>query len=231
MSQIGQMRRNEFSSYSTPLESYTLGLLVNEDSIIDFQDRYMMLEGESVVSSLHSYYLKFEVFQSPTYIQDFTIKLKSDDVTVEDVQEIKTFSVKKGTESTIFELIFTPNSTYNQLVFELNRLALDFYISNGDTSGRIMDVKILQFDRVTNVISSYLVNKFSGLKTLKKIGIQGPPGLLFCLDGEEIRIGRSGIYELYNEEITISYLGFIIKESDSLSGGDGKEFFIMDFKY
>lgn len=226
---IGQLRRNQINSYSTAL-SYRQDLIRNENSIIDFYDQCMYLSGANIVSSIYSYYLKFEVTQLPEVIQEFSIKLQSDEVTVDNIQNIRSFVVKQGLETTTFELIFTPNSNYNQIVFELKRMALDFYTDNGDgTSGRIMKIKILQFDRVINVISSYLAKNFPGMTSLKKIGIQGPPGLLFCIDGEEIRIGRSGIYELYNEDITISNIGFIIK--DSLFTQDGKDFFIMDFKY
>lgn len=226
---IGQLRRNQINSYSTAL-SYRQDLIRNENSIIDFYDQCMYLSGANIVSSIYSYYLKFEVTQLPEVIQEFSIKLQSDEVTVDNIQNIRSFVVKQGLETTTFELIFTPNSNYNQIVFELKRMALDFYTDNGDgTSGRIMKIKILQFDRVINVISSYLAKNFPGMTSLKKIGIQGPPGLLFCIDGEEIRIGRSGIYELYNEDITISNMGFIIK--DSLFTQDGKDFFIMDFKY
>lgn len=226
---IGQLRRNQINSYSTAL-SYRQDLIRNENSIIDFYDQCMYLSGANIVSSIYSYYLKFEVTQLPEVIQEFSIKLQSDEVTVDNIQNIRSFVVKQGLGTTTFELIFTPNSSYNQIIFELKRMALDFYTDNGDgTSGRIMNIKILQFDRVINVISSYLAKNFPGMTSLKKIGIQGPPGLLFCIDGEEIRIGRSGIYELYNEDITISYIGFIIK--DSLFTQDGKDFFIMDFKY
>lgn len=226
---IGQLRRNQINSYSTAL-SYRQDLIRNENSIIDFYDQCMYLSGVNIVSSIYSYYLKFEVTQLPEVIQEFSIKLQSDEVTVDNIQNIRSFVVKQGLGTTTFELIFTPNSNYNQIIFELKRMALDFYTDNGDgTSGRIMNIKILQFDRVINVISSYLAKNFPGMTSLKKIGIQGPPGLLFCIDGEEIRIGRSGIYELYNEDITISYIGFIIK--DSLFTQDGKDFFIMDFKY
>lgn len=226
---IGQLRRNQINSYSTAL-SYRQDLIRNENSIIDFYDQCMYLSGANIVSSIYSYYLKFEVTQLPEVIQEFSIKLQSDEVTVDNIQNIRSFVVKQGLGTTTFELIFTPNSNYNQIIFELKRMALDFYTDNGDgTSGRIMNINILQFDRVINVISSYLAKNFPGMTSLKKIGIQGPPGLLFCIDGEEIRIGRSGIYELYNEDITISYIGFIIK--DSLFTQDGKDFFIMDFKY
>lgn len=226
---IAQLRRNEIDTYSTPID-YRQDLIKNDTSVIDFYNPCLYLSSSNVVTSLYNYYLKFEVKQLPDSVQEFTIKLQSDEIYVDNIQDIRTFTVKQGTGTTAFELIFNPNSSYNQIVFELRRLALDFYTNNEDnTNGRIMDVKILQFDRIINVISDYLASKHEGLVALKKIGIQGPPGLLFCIDGEEIHIGRRGIYELYNEDIVLSYIGFIIK--DSIFTQDGKDFFIMDFGY
>lgn len=227
--QIGQLRRGQIDSYTTKL-NYRLGLLRNENSIIDFYDQCMFLTGTNVVSSLFSYYLKFTVRQLPDSPQEFTIKLQNDDVAIDNVQTVRKFTVKQGVETSTFELIFNPNSNYNQIVFELKRLASDFSLYNDDgTNGRIMDITISNFEKVNNVISDFLAQKYSGLSKLKKIGIQGPPGLLFCIDGEEIHVGRNGIYELYNDNINISYLGFVIK--DALYTQNGQDYFIMDFKY
>jgi hypothetical protein len=225
---IGQVRRNQISTFSVNV-NYNLSLLVSEDSIIDFYNPCMYLNDTSL-SSTYSYYLRFKVKQRVDSTQDFSIKLVNSDSTDGTTQSIKTLNVKSGDDYTSFELIFTPNSTYNEIVFELRRLALDFTLVNSDgTSGRIMDIEVLDFYIISNIITGYLQPHFSDLKQLKKIGIQGPPGLLFVLDGEEIRIGKTGIYELYNDSISISYLGFCIKESNQVP--DGKDFFILDFKY
>lgn len=226
---IGQLRRNEITSYVNPVK-YTKKTIINDESIIDFQDICLEMSGDQIVDATSSYYLKFEVSQRPEAAQDFIIKLKNNDVTIDNVQEVKTLKVAAGTGKISFELIFNSNSKYNQLIFELQRLALDFYLDNGDgTSGRKMEINILEFSKIINIVDSYLKGKFSGLTKLKKIGLQGPPGLMFVLDGEEIRIGRTGVYELYNDNIEISYIGFIIK--DSLFTQSGKDFFVMDFKY
>ena len=224
---IGQLRRSQIASYGTTV-GHRVGTIVNKDSIIDFNDACVYISSGGTITSLYSYYLKFEVKQLLNSSQTFTIKLKNE--SSDDTQTIKTLSVKQGNEITTFELIFNPNSSYNEIVFELSRLALDFNLDNGDgTSGRKMAINVLDFHLVNNIIDTYLKSNYSGLTKLKKIGIQGPPGLLFTIDGEEIRVGRTGIYELYNEDISISYLGFVIK--DSLFTQDGKDFFILDFKY
>ena len=44
-----------------------------------------------------------------------------------------------------------------------------------------------------------------------------------------MKIGKSGVYELYNTDISVSYIGFVLK--DSAVTQDGQDFFIMDFKY
>lgn len=224
---IGQLRRSQISSYGVAI-GHRVGTILNTESIINFYDSCIYISSGGTITSLYSYYLKFEVKQLLNSSQNFTIKLKNG--TSEDTQTIKTLSVKQGNGTTIFELIFNPNSSYNEIVFELSRLALDFNLDNGDgTSGRIMSIDVLDFHLVNNIIDTYLKSHYSGLTKLKKIGIQGPPGLLFTIDGEEIRVGRTGIYELYNDDISISYLGFVIK--DSLFTQDGKDFFILDFKY
>lgn len=226
---IAQLRRNQISSYSTPL-TYTVTNIANTKNSIKFYDPSISLSGASAVSALYTYYLRFEVQQMTNSQLDFTIRLQSNEPGANITQDIKTINVKRGNEMVAFELIFHPNNVYNEIVFELERLALDFNIDNGDnTSGRIMQIKVVDFYIINNLIDTYLSTRFQGLKELKKIGIQGPPGLLFTINGEEIRVGRSGIYELYNEDIAISYIGFVVK--DSLFTQDGKDYFILDFKY
>lgn len=230
MYRLGQLRRNQISSYSTNV-NYKTGLVVNSDeTAIDFYDPNITLN-EGQISLEYTYYLKFKVKQRADSVQEFTIKLKNNDETLDkDFQSIKTLSVQSGLDYTIFEVVFSPNTTYSQIVFELKRIELDFSTFNPDGKrGRIMDIEVLSFYIIDNIINSYLKSHYSDLKQLKKIGIQGPPGLIFTINGEEIRLGKTGIYELYNDKILISYLGFVIKESAQIP--DGKDFFILDFKY
>jgi hypothetical protein len=155
-------------------------------------------------------------------VQDFTVKLIHDSENDDLIEySIKTLKAKTNNDSyTVFDLIFTPNSeVYNKLVFELTRTAIDYR-----EESRFMEVEVLEFYTVNNIISDYL-----NVAQLKKIGIQGPPGLMFVLDGEEIKLGRTGIYELCNDEIQINYLGFVINESTQTQ--DGKDFFILDYRY
>ena len=227
---IGQVRRDQIQSYTTDL-GYTTDKQVNESAEveIEFYDPCMKLT--TPVDSTTSYYLQFEVTQTVDTDQEFNIKLLNSQAEEDNTQQVRNFIVKKGNEGkTTFELIFRPNGTYNIIVFQLKRIAGDYISLNPDgSSGRFMKVNVLKFCSVTNIISSYLSTTYEGLTSLKKIGIQGPPGLIFSIEGEEMHIGRSGIYELHEGDISVTSIGFIIKESSFTQ--DGKDFFIMDFKY
>jgi hypothetical protein len=74
-------------------------------------------------------------------------------------------------------------------------------------------------------VLNFLKIAYSDLKYLTKIGVQGPPALLMCIDGEQIRVGKSGIYEL-NSNINITSISFVPKNTSN-----GLDYFIMDFEY
>ena len=82
-----------------------------------------------------------------------------------------------------------------------------------------MNITNITLARIENVIKQISA---SSSFYLTKIGIQGPPSLLMCINGEQIRIGKSGIYEINNENVKISFVGFIPNQLD---------YFIMDFEY
>jgi len=67
-----------------------------------------------------------------------------------------------------------------------------------------------------------LSQNYTNIQYLKKIGIQGPPLLLLCINKEQIRLGKNGIYEL-NNGMNITSIGFVPKSE--------KDLFIMDFEY
>lgn len=80
---------------------------------------------------------------------------------------------------------------------------------------------------------------------VKKIGIQGMPGLRFFINGENFIMGKSGIFMLGDMDIT--QISFLVRNFSDGSINvaktkenyinyfpyitDGKEFFIMDYEY
>ena len=240
---IGQYRRNgSIEDYAENI-NYTPAYeqIENPNTSIKFYN-FTILSNKEIVGG-SSYYLKFAVKQRADSSQTFTVQLKNN-AAFDNIYNIKSFTVPAGIEASYFELVITPDEgSYNRIVFELKRDLIDYQAveeySNGelteinwhpidqeiinDSTGRLMQASIVEYYEIKNVLSKINVPRIT------KIGIQGPPGLMFILDGEEFRIGRSGIFELYNNDVSISSVGFILKDSSFIP--DGKDFFIMDYKY
>lgn len=80
---------------------------------------------------------------------------------------------------------------------------------------------------MTNIIDTFASTY--GLTELIRIGVQGPTGLMMSINGEQIKVGKTGIYELNDVNIKITYLGFALKEN--VLNVDGYDNFILDFEY
>lgn len=125
------------------------------------------------------------------------------------------------------EIIFCPNDNYNLIVFELIRNLTN---SNNltreglslDTSGS----EIFKLYELTNILNT---SAFLDVPYIKKFGLQGPPGLVFCMNGEEMRLGKSGIYEV--EDINVDNLAFVLKNQSPIPFEDAVDFFILDYQY
>ena len=230
---FGQFRKSQLSSYLTPLE-YTLNDLRVQSSLsegVTFIDKGIDLEGSNILQALtnankqRSYYIRFKIFKQET-IQKITVRLINTEKSQDNVQTIETIEVPIGktTDYSTFELILSPNDnhTYNQIYFELNRELIDYNTLKPDgTYGREMNISIDRLDEVYNVID-FLNTSIENKNTLKQIGVQGPPGLLMSINGEAIRIGRSGLYEI-NNGINTTFIGFIVEADE--------KYFILDYQY
>lgn len=227
---IGQFRRPQLDSYSTPL-SMELGRQQTEGvSSVDilFYNACGNLSGDNVMNSQNCYYLRFGVKQRKDSEQVFYLKIRNVSETEDNEQLIDEFKVASGTGTVYFEAILSPNATYNQILWELQRTALDYNMLNADgTPGRVMDVVDYTYTRLIDVLAT-LKSTYPDMGYLTKIGIQGPPSLLMCINREQIRIGKTGIYEI-NNGIKITSISFVPKTSTLSS--DGLDYFIMDFEY
>lgn len=197
---------------------FSMSTVTTQGGIKDFTDVCLNVSGNLVPGE--SYYLKFTVNQKTELDQDFSIILKNrttGDTSI--TQRVKSYKTIAGENNNkiAYEFVFTPNSTYNQIVFQLQRKDIDYFVP------RKMIVDVIKLCRVTNIIDTSLKVKHPELVYLKKIGVQGPTGMMFVLNGEEIKIGRTGIYELYSDLIQITFLGFILDND--------KTFFTVDYQY
>lgn len=228
--QFGQFRKTQADSYLTAL-GYELSSIEVESKVtqgVRFVDKAITLNNGKVFQSTDDtgtkqkcYYLRLKFYRMLSS-QKITISLVNTSKTEDNTQIIETFEIDEGleTDSLIKDFVIAPNTTYDQIRISLERSASDYDIINEDgTYGRIISVQGKRVDEIINVIDNYI----SGIKKLKQIGVQGRPGLQMCIDGESIKIGRTGIYEI-NHEISIKFLGFIITP-------DENNYFILDYQY
>lgn len=140
----------------------------------------------------------------------------------------------------IVEFIVSPNSAYSYLTIVLDRELADFGINKNTNSGQesgvsqdaLDNLETLNLGRIVQ-ISSYQIQKLQNLLDniqAQKIGIQGPTGMLMCINGEGIRIGPSGIYEIKNG-YKVNFLGVVRGQSQDLKGSFGRDSFIIDYQY
>ena len=230
---FGQFRKSQFSSYLTPLE-YSIENIQTKSTVsqsITFVDKAIQLNGNNILKGQDdsgnqcSYYLRFKIFKLTTE-QLVNIKIVNTNKIKDNIRTIKTVTVAAGsdTDYATFEMIISPNDnyTYNQVFVELNRELIDFNTINEDgTYGRLMHIEVERLDKIYNIID-FLSPSISGNKILKQIGIQGPPGLLMSINGEEIRIGHSGLYEI-NHGVNTTFIGFIVEADE--------KYFILDYQY
>ena len=230
MYRIGQFRRPQIDSYSTPLEM-TLDRQQTESMTsgdITFYNACGNLSGTNIMNGQNCYYLRFGVKQRNDSEQIFQLKIRNTSETEDNEQTIEEYKVNRGSGIVYFETILSPNSTYNQILWQLRRTALDYRMLNtDDTYGRIMNITEYTFTRLVDILT-ILKSTYTGMQYLSKIGIQGPPSLLMCINREPIRIGKTGIYEI-NNNINITSISFVPKTS--ILSSDGLDYFIMDFEY
>lgn len=221
---LGQFRRDMIntSNYLTE-KSYTLSdVSVRPSSEVEFLDISIDLN-ESLIYG-ENYYLKIVFFRNLTYDQNITFTLQSD--TTE--QFIETYFIPKGDTSQDYavpiELIISPNGSYNKILLTLNRTISDYSIYNAEdnTYGRKINISSIYIAKIENILNTI------GHSTLNKIGVQGPPGLLMCINGQDIRIGPNGIYEI-NNGYKVTFIGFIITTDDTTL--NRRNYFILDYQY
>lgn len=238
MYRFGQFRKTQCSSYLTPL-NYTLedlevSSVFSEDT--KFLDKVLkpsvQIEAITTDGKQRSYYLRFRVTRPDSInIEDelsINIKLVNSNKQLDNERILKTILVENRLNQediySYYEIIISPSDvhSYNQIIFEINRKPIDtkeeYFDSVTGTYGRKAEIQIEQFAEIKNIIDLLGISS----SMLKQIGVQGKSGLLMSINGEEIRVGRSGLYEI-NNGINITFIGFISNSDD--------DNFLLDYQY
>ena len=204
---------------------------IDINNIEPFQDLCIKCRDEQKFNANTPYRLTFKINSLQTS-QKIIIKLVETEVIDgilqekmdEGEEEIEIITVVANDDqdapSIQYEVFFVPDKAYNTIKFELQRTSADFATSgeNG-VKGRQVVITEYYIEEIKNILAS--TEALNG-RIIRKLGLQGPTGLTFVIDGEIIRIGKSGIYELYNDDLTIEFIGVILDEGQA---------FIMDYKY
>lgn len=228
--QFGQFRRSQLDSFLTPLKykleqakiKSTISTAVTfVDNVISLTDALKPTEQDGIRAK--NYYIRFRIYKKANP-QTIIIKLINTNKQTDNIQNLRTIIVDAGreTEYNTYEIVIPPNNNYNQIKFELQRELEDYNKKNSDgTYGRICKVEVIRLDEIYNVIDylTTIINK----SALLQIGVQSAPGLLMCINGEEIRVGRSGLYEILNG-YKVTFIGFIVEPNDN-------KHFMLDYQY
>lgn len=229
---IGQWRKNQLSTYMTDIPLSYGNYVINTYNFPGFTDtEYYELEivlnkNEYFIEN-ENYYLKFAVWNA----EQFKVKLIGDNNNNRTmfIKSFKTQYTEQG--YTECELVFTPNDKiYNAIVFEKIRTSVNdtspIELVQDNENNKFTKIQLKKLVNIINILKE----KYSNFSYIKQLGIQGPSGFIFSMNGEEFYIGKTGIYEVSG--INITNLSFVVDEK-RIQEDDRKEkgFFIMDFKY
>lgn len=212
---VKQLDRNEYTlaSVSTKAEGFT-GISFSDVAI---KRGFSKADGSLFIR------IALTRFSRPTNLTVKLVKENTSAFSSKNVQTVAHISIPAGSNTeelstpVVYDLVVTPNDNYAQLVFSIDRDGQDFT----ETPRRWTPTHtfmIYSFGTISNIISSLNIENRG---RLKQIGIQSRPGLEMCINGEMIRVGRSGIYEI-NHGIDITFVGFMPEEDDH---------FLMDYQY
>lgn len=142
-----------------------------------------------------------------------------------DVSVIASWKEEQGDNYGFFELIFRPVETgFSQILLEMVRTAEDYNIQRYDPEINETEYgRKLPLDKVSFELYELknLINEIGTDITLSRIGVWSHPELMMAVNGEEIKVGPSGYYEL--DALPIESLGIV--------GRGYKDNFTIDYQY
>ena len=123
-----------------------------------------------------------------------------------DLSMMASWREELGDNFGVFELVFRPvEDSFTGILLEMVRTAEDYNIQRSDgTYGRIIDLTRVEY---TLYSLNNLVDLMNKDRTLSRIGIWSHPGLMMAINGEEIKIGPSGYYEL--DAVPVESIGIV----------------------
>ena len=129
-----------------------------------------------------------------------------------DISIVASWRQELGENYGVFEMTFRPvEDSFEGILLEMVRTAEDYNIQRasetGETEfGRKVDITKMKY---TLYSISNLVDQMNRDRSLSRIGVWGHPGLMMVINGEEIKIGPSGYFEL--DALPITSIGIVAR--------------------
>lgn len=167
------------------------------------------------LTSKATYYFHAKIKRLTSAQKFFVYLVNYDDAsgTENKTQYLKTIDIQAGNENdwVDFEILFSPLMNFNCLLFQLQRTADDYRIST-----RYPRIVYEELSLVNNAITTKIKSGIS----LAKIGVQSHPGLIMCINNEEIHIGKGGTYEVRNGIISVDFFSVITAAEEDYNGAN-----------
>ena len=216
---VGQYNHNNASSddasFITPITTGTAtryngssSTNVAGSSLESFSDECITNLG--LVSSNY-YYFRCQI-KRMVMPQTFSIKLINyNDSSVEQFIKQVTIQGSNREEWVNVDFVFHPLTSFDTILFQLQRTSEDY-----QGSARYPKIAYQQLGSINNIINTKVGNNIS----LLKIGVQSHPGLAMCINGEEIHISRTGIFEIKNGIIPVTFFSVVNPATEATSTVD-----------
>ena len=234
---IGQFRKPQLDNYynNNQILSENMKLGGGTNFGIPYTNRSFTISDNNnspvTLTKGKCYYLKFTT--NLTYLGNeptryITVKLSTQSASEVNVQILTLKNNPKvGSTPTVVETTFIPNRNYQYILFQITRTSEDDRTTNNinNSKGSLFDSitinTFVQLPNTIDILETINPNLYQNIGYFKKIGIQAPTGFQFNIEGQNIRIGNSGIYQINN--------GYKIKEI--YFSPTQEDYFIMDFEY
>lgn len=128
-----------------------------------------------------------------------------------ETQYLRTITVQAGLETdwVDFEMMFTPLIAFDCILFQLQRNIQDFREQT-----RFPTIIYQELSIVNNILPVIIQPAVK----LVKMGVQSHPGLMMCINREEIHIGRTGSYEVRNGIIRVDFFSVVEAGIEDING-------------
>ena len=132
-------------------------------------------------------------------------------------QVVATVPFPYGPGSKHIELAFVPKRNFNKINLR----------KRSDKGGN------LSFSSTEMIKKENILNQLPHVGVIKKLGFQAAPGFAFILNGELVRVGKSGTYSI--SDINVKTLGVVgnatANPDNPIPFNEDSNYFLMDYQY